>query len=276
MICEVPIAGLPAHAARFPGAQLAMVTSAIRAGNTAGRLWSVGASSTDATLLLWDQGNNVFYLAGRCASTEELGALAHLIAADIRPQALAAGLAHFSLHATTPELEPVLPALFAGIQLRPVEKRFYRLRDGALPMPAAPAVDKIHFAPIARALLEDEGLQNVAEVRAEVEWMWPSRARFYAHGFGVAALVGPRLVCWCTAEYVGPAACGIGITTEDAYTNRGIATAVTARFIAESRRRGLVPYWECAAGNIPSVRVAEKAGFELVELHTVWRGSFIA
>ena len=140
----------------------------------------------------------------------------------------------------------------------------------------APAVAGVRFVPIDRALLADEALTNADEVRSEVRWMWSSEERFLERGFGVAALVERHILCWCTAEYVSRKACGIGITTDAGCRSRGIATATAARFVAECRTRGLAPYWECAGDNLPSVRVAEKLGFEILEETTVLRGAFAA
>ena len=48
----------------FPGQQLEMVLTSIAEGNTSGRLWRVVGVDESTLYLLWDQGNNVFYLAG--------------------------------------------------------------------------------------------------------------------------------------------------------------------------------------------------------------------
>lgn len=48
----------------FPGSQLEMVLASIAAGNTNGRLWRIGDEDNRTLSLLWDQGNNVLYLAG--------------------------------------------------------------------------------------------------------------------------------------------------------------------------------------------------------------------
>jgi RimJ/RimL family protein N-acetyltransferase len=96
------------------------------------------------------------------------------------------------------------------------------------------------------------------------------------HGFGYAAVIPDRVICWCTAEYVSPQRCGIGIATDPAFERRGVATATAAQFVAECLRRGKRPYWECAAGNPASARVAEKAGFELLEQTRFWAGSLNA
>ena len=104
--------------------------------------------------------------------------------------------------------------------------------------------------------------------------MWPSEERFYEQGFGVAAVVEERAICWCTAEYVSPQRCGIGIATDPAYERRGVATATAAQFIHDAQRRGIVPYWECGNWNSASIRVAQKVGFELIAEERYWIGAF--
>jgi RimJ/RimL family protein N-acetyltransferase len=272
MFDEVSPAALAAHAGRFPGPQLALVLASVVAGNTAARLW-VERKGGEGAALLWDKGNNVFYLAGRRISAQAREELARLLATQIRQQALAEGHAYFKTRALAPELEGALAPLFGGIALAERDTLFYGLAQ--VPSePPAPRLPGVAFALIDRALLERRDLENIDEVRSEIRWMWPSEERFCAQGFGYVALLDRRVVCWCTAEYLSPQQCGIGIQTEQAHQGRGVATATAARFVAECARRGTRPYWECAGANRPSIRVAEKVGFELIERTRFWVGAF--
>jgi RimJ/RimL family protein N-acetyltransferase len=103
--------------------------------------------------------------------------------------------------------------------------------------------------------------------------MWPSEEQFYEHGFGVLATQDDEIVCWCTAEYVGPTHCGIGIETTPGFQRRGIATATAVAFVRDARARGITPCWECGASNVASRRVAEKTGFVYAETCAYWIGS---
>lgn len=273
MIDELPPARLGEFASDFHGPQIEMVTASVLAANTAARLWV--ASAPGVAVLLWDKGNNVFYFAGQAWTMNTQAAFADLIRARIRGQARAEGRAHFSACSLTPALGSALASLFGDIALHPVQKRFYRF-DGE-PAPAPPSrVDGLRLVLIDAAVFNDPALENMEPVRAEVRWMWPSEARFLERGLGVAALVDRRVIAWCTAEYVSRRMCGIGIATDPAYERRGVATALALFFVAECRRRGITPHWECAARNTASVRVAEKAGFTLVDEMTVWAGEFPA
>ncbi len=91
MFDEVPRPNIGAYAGLFPGEQLALVLASVAAGNTAARLWIASLDGDDAGALLWDKGNNVFYLAGPGLMKEAHEQLERLIATEIRPHALEEG-----------------------------------------------------------------------------------------------------------------------------------------------------------------------------------------
>lgn len=256
MLTELPIEQLPALAARLPGQQAAMVMAAIRAGNSPGRLWASG----DAGVLLWDQGNNVLYTGGPPAP--ELHAT---FAEVIRPASLARGRSYLAFCALPPgDAAPPLPEFE-----RERAKLFYAYLHAQAPTTQGPQLAGLRFAALDRALLETP-LAGMDEVRDEIGGMWPTLHQFYAQGVGVVALHGERVLCWCTAEYVGSASCGLGIVTAPDAQGQGIATATGAHAVAACLARGLVPHWECGRDNPASARVAEKLGFELAETATFW------
>lgn len=273
MLEELSINKLAGYAASFPGPHLAMVTAAIVAGNTVGQLWAVRQGGDAPVLLLWDQGNKVFYLAGERIGEAATAALGTLLATTIRPAALATGVAYFKVRPLSAAGVEMLPALFPWCTLREGESLFYGFMQ-PLPNPLAPPrVADLHFVPIDQTLLLTETLENIQLIRDEVRWMWPSLAQFYGHGFGMAAVIPGRVLCWCTAEYVSPTKCGIGITTDEAYQGRGLASATTARFIQLCQQRRITPYWECGRWNTPSRRVAEKVGFTQLTTEQFWVGA---
>ncbi len=262
MSTERPIAELAAHTAAFPGPHLEMVTDSILAGNTAGQLWEIAQGGAGPLLLLWDQGNNVLYLGGHPADRVARAGLRGLLVGELRARLLAAGRPYFKARALDPALDGDLAGLLEGIDHGERIFRFYG--PGPLPPLSEPDLPGLRFAPIDRALLADDTLAGVGEVREEIGMMWPSQERFLAHGFGWAALLERQIACWCTSEYVGQRACGGGIATAEEFQRRGIATATAARFSQEAARRGLTHFWECNAANTPSWRVAEKLGFQLL------------
>ncbi|MEZ4736563.1 MAG: GNAT family N-acetyltransferase [Caldilineaceae bacterium] len=258
MIEELSISNLAGHIPFFPEPHLAIVTASILAGNTRGQLWKVRQAADEPVLLLWDQGNKVFYLAGELVAEAARQALTDLLTTTIRPNALAAGVAYFKARPRSSSLTAALPALFPWCVLRETESLFYEFAQPAPNATAPPPVADLQFVQIDHAFLLTEVLENVHLIRDEIRWMWPSMDQFYAHGFGVAAVIPGRVICWCTAEYVSPTRCGIGITTDEAYQGRGVATATAAHFVQLCQQRGITPCWECGALNAPSMRVAEK------------------
>lgn len=272
MLAEISISRLADYSYSLPGPHVALVLDSIAAGNTAARLWASPEATSRGAILLWDQGNNVLYFGGELSDPIRADLVA-LIAGQIRQLARAAGAPYFKAGALAPEIAAALPQLFAGMALRELPTLFYGLAP-ARGAPPAPAVAGLHFQEIDRALLADDQLAGIAEVRAEIEWMWPAIERFYAHGLGVAAIADRRVICWCTAEYVSASRCAIGIATDPAFERRGVATATAARFVDLCQRRGMAPFWECRADNLGSIRVAEKAGFTLIARERYWAGSF--
>jgi RimJ/RimL family protein N-acetyltransferase len=272
MFLEYPsiVTDLHPYRGSFPGPHLEMVLASMEAGNTAGRMWMIPPGDAPV-LLLWDRGNNVFYLAGD-GTPASVDALARLMADDILPQAWEEGRTRFKVGPLSPSLEEHLPTFFPNILLA-VSHTLFSVYDAARPLPTPHSVPQdVSLFPITPGLLTD-GLRNAEYVRAEIRAMWPSEERFYHHGFGVLAIRGEEIICWCTAEYTSAERCGIGIETVPAHQGHGVATATAARFVREARARGITPCWECARSNLPSVRVAEKVGFAPVSEETYWLGS---
>lgn len=258
----------------FPGPQLEMVFASIVEGNTEAQLWYAFQPNGQVVCLLWDQGNNVFYLSGPVASPETRQDLAALFRTVIKEKALKDGLSYFKVKPLSAELEDALADMFQNIQLYKTNKLFYTFpANGRAFLPESGVAD-IQYYPIDGDLLAEGRFDNSSPVTSELQWMWPSLERFLKKGFGTAAVINGRIICWCTAEYVSRHQCGIGIEVVDEYRNKGVATATAARFLEQCLRRNIVAHWECGKENSGSVRVAEKLGFEKIEETVFWIGQF--
>jgi GNAT superfamily N-acetyltransferase len=104
-------------------------------------------------------------------------------------------------------------------------------------------------------------LDNFSMIRDEVESTLGSFEKFLAEGFGYTLVMGNSVCGFCTAEYLSAGECAIGIEVLQEYQKKGYASQMTACFLQECSKRGLVPYWECWGNNIPSIRTAEHSGF---------------
>ncbi len=112
-------------------------------------------------------------------------------------------------------------------------------------------------------------LRHFSALLDEVTSMWGSDQAFLARGFGFCAHDGTTIASWCTAEYVSPGRCGIGIETVQPFQGRGLATAVGAAFLRTCGSRSMVAHWDAWIDNVPSIAVAEKLGFSLLTSYAV-------
>jgi len=257
---------------QFSDPQVSMVLASYREGNTRAQLWRNTKNSK--LYLLWDKGNNVFYLSGNSSSKETTEDLASLIKTHIKEKAIKEGLSYFSIHALSPSSEKAIPQIFQNIQLSRKNKIFYIFRKQKLPHIQSSVLRNVKYVPIDMDFLKKKQYQNAVHVRSEIEWMWSSIDKFHENGFGCAALLEESIICWCTAEYVSTKKCGIGIETIPDYQNKGIATETASYFVKYCRSKNIIPYWECGVQNAGSVKVAEKVGFERIQENVFWVGKF--
>ncbi len=258
----------------FFGSQLDMVVKSITAENTRGRLWTCDPAAPAALSVLWDQGNNKFYLTGHSPPADAGGTLRRLAEEEICPAALAGKAPYFGVRAVTAETEGLVEQAFAGFLRRRSDSLLYGLPVDSSKPPAASEVQGARIVPIDREFFVDNAADGTEPVLREIRWMWPSLNRYLQEGWGSAALVDDEVVCWCTAEYVSACYSGIGIETVPHMQNRGLATATAARFVAQTLRLGRRPRWECSIENGASVRVAEKLGLQVLEKLCFRQGYF--
>ncbi len=243
-----------------------MIIDAVEARNCDVSLWTLNSNDPETFSLLWDK--HRLYLAGR----GDLAQLQPAFGVARTPsrgwfRAMKCHIAMCPLSAQT----QVLPAGTLGADLVGSEmRRLYRYPSGR----SAPEVDThlgISFMSIDAGFL-NLPLSDTAPVEREIRLMWPSRERYLQNGWGTAAVVRGEVTCWCTAEFVSENFCGIKIETLPTMRGRGLATATGARFIDQALARQCTPHWECSAENAPSVRVAEKLGFQVVEYPSILMG----
>jgi GNAT superfamily N-acetyltransferase len=259
----------------FPGSQPDMVLASVVEGNTEAQLWYTSQPDNNVVCLLWDKGNNVFYLSGQLVLSETIKDLASLINTYVKEKAIKEGLSYFKVKTLSSSLENSITDIFQNIPLHKTNKLFYTFRAKRIMTIPNPRSEGIQYHPIDADFLEEGQFKNNHFVKSEIEWMWPSLERFREKGFGTAAVIDASIICWCTAEYVSKSKCGIGIEVVDEFQNKGIATATAAHFLEHCMNQNIVANWECDKDNIGSVRVAEKVGFEKTEETVFWNGQFL-
>ena len=273
---EISVCRIEDYVRYFPGSQPGMVIASVVEGNTEAQFWHTPQPDHNVVCLLWDKGNNVFYLSGQLVLSETIKDLASLINTYVKERAIKEGLSYFKVKALSSSLENSITEIFQNTPLHKTNKLFYTFRDKKIKAIPTPRVEGVQYHPVDADFLVKGQFENNHYVKAEVEWMWPSLDRFREKGFGVATVVGARRIGWCTAEYVSTSKCGIGIEVIDEFQNKGIATATAAHFLEHCMNQNIVPHWECDQDNIGSVRVAEKVGFERTEETVFWSGRFLS
>jgi RimJ/RimL family protein N-acetyltransferase len=156
----------------------------------------------------------------------------------------------------------------AAMLLQPLHPRLRQRSLYTLKLPTKEAKARelpqgFRVQPIDHNLLYQQTLTYHSQVLEEIESCWTSVEQFGREGFGFWVITERNeVVCWCTAEYVSPGKCGIGIETIEAYQERGLATVTAHAFLQHALSLGWQIYWDTWQGNIPSVRIAENFGFQ--------------
>ena len=94
---------------------------------------------------------------------------------------------------------------------------------------------------------------------------------FLERGVGAVAVHDGAIVAWCLADSVVEGLADIGVETEPDHQRKGLAYACTCQTIETALDRGIERIgWHCHAINEPSVRTAEKAGFQEASRYLVY------
>lgn len=88
-----------------------------------------------------------------------------------------------------------------------------------------------------------------------------SLAQALHHTRGVMVLHDGDVVCEAATGAVVDGRIEVGITTHAQHRGRGLAIAACAALIAACEAESLAPWWDCAAHNEASVRLAARLGF---------------
>lgn len=242
-----------------------LVAKSVIAGNTSGCFWADNASRPDL-VVLWDGGHHL-YMAAEKTGPESARMLKTFLSKRVMSRMTGSATSRCMISSASTQTEDLLRQVLPDA----VPRRRIFLRSTAPPKTTQALRDNtLRLEWIDRHLLEAD-LCHVDDVRNEVRSMWGSVEAFLRGGVGYCVVDGPQIVCWCTAEYVSPCWCGIGIETIQPYQGRGLATATAAAFVEHCLAHGIIPHWDCWADNAPSVRVARKIGFKTVEEFTVYR-----
>jgi len=165
--------------------------------------------------------------------------------------------------------EEVLPGLLAPRTVIPDRRLHYestaRPGDWRSVVPSGYRIEDVD-----RALLDSD-----VKMHPQVsQWMtanFGSVDGFLQHGIGAVAIHDGKIVGWILADSFVAGLSDIGGEIEEAHRQKGLAYTATCRTLELALDRGAERVgWHCHAINVPSVKTAETAGFELKYAYTVY------
>jgi RimJ/RimL family protein N-acetyltransferase len=217
-----------------------------------------------SSIMVWDKGHCI-YLNGRVESSTDLEStiefmLNQLLDSESRSRL---GVAKMYFNESDQEL---LMNLLREFNPRILKRRLYRHNLDS-PLQQVSLERNIAIKEIDLDALSGKNLTDYEPMIEEIVGMWGSIESFLGYGFGFgyyAINSDASIVNWCTSEYNSKLHCGIGIESIPGFQGKGIATATTTHFLTKCLEKGIIPYWDCWSSNIPSVKVAEKTGFEKI------------
>lgn len=260
----------------FVSKHLQLVIDAVIADNSPGVLWVDDADTLRVyrrlrrrsyqphAALLWDKTHSL-YLVG-AADNASFNDAAHRFVAET----VARTVDVLKIYPGSADWHPVIETLFADRALHKLERVFYRLASLKIPGWRERLRAGFRISSINDQFTELSRLQNFDALREEIESCWNALSDFQQRGFGFCAHNTETIACWCTAEYVSGAQCGIGIETVESHQRQGFATLTASAFAEHCLARGITAHWDAWAHNLPSVAIAEKVGFTKVEDYTIY------
>ena len=118
-------------------------------------------------------------------------------------------------------------------------------------------------------LLTPEDVTHLAKAPAEVQGNgYKTHAAMVTDGIAAGAIVDNNIVAIAHTYAENNLHTDIGVSTIEAWREKGFATAAASLVAQEIQASGKVPVWSCGEDNIASLSVAQKLGFTEVGRRT--------
>lgn len=257
----------------FDAPYLKFVIMAMGSSNSPGLVWADDLHAP-TTAFIWDTTHSV-YFGGRADNHAFNDELRQFIANTFIPQAAQRQLGVLKLYSSTDSWHTLVPTFFDGLTIEERSRVLHRLPAAPVFAPVPVLLPHLHLTLIDDDLLSQRSLTGIDALLEEIQSCWTLLERFLDQGFGYCIVSDTDgIIAWCTAEYVSPGICGVGIETLAAYQRTGLATNVAQAFVQHALSLGWQVNWDAWLANTPSTRVAEKAGFQKVTDYPIWFAKF--
>ena len=114
--------------------------------------------------------------------------------------------------------------------------------------------------------IEADDAPYLSELSPELTWIWDTwgdASRLASSGHAWGAFTDDRLVSVACTFFVGERYEEVGVVTEPEFRGMGLSVACAGALCADIQGRGRIPSWSTSPDNTPSLRVAQKLGFEV-------------
>lgn len=178
----------------------------------------------------------------------------------IGPAAIAAGVHEAEVLSYHPNWDLVLDDVFGDRTSEKWEQFIYRYPANSSKSIECP--EGFRIVPVEKALMQASPFSR-SLIEEKIYTFWSSEEDFFENGLGVCMMKGPEVASICITGFRAGNVHAVDIETYKAFKKRGLGTIAANAFVKECLAHDGVPYWDCSADNVPSVRTAEKAGFLL-------------
>jgi len=87
---------------------------------------------------------------------------------------------------------------------------------------------------------------------------------FLQNGFGLVLVIDDTVCGYCLSEYSIDNECAISIWVDEKHRKQGYAKMMTRLFLHYNKDKNWNVYWGCESDNMPSNKLAQITGFELI------------
>ncbi|TFE02221.1 GNAT family N-acetyltransferase [Jeotgalibacillus salarius] len=178
----------------------------------------------------------------------------------IGPSAIATGIHEAEVLSYHPNWDLVLDDVFGDRTNEKWEQFIYRYPSVLHENPECP--EGFRIVPLEKGLVQASDFSRRL-IREKIDLFWSSEQDFFENGIGLCVMKDKEVATICMTGFRAGNVHVMDIETYKSFKKRGLGTAAAKAFVKTCHAEDGVPYWDCAADNVASVRTAEKAGFLL-------------